>query len=807
MFAPNKSMKKILFIVCAAATQFLSAQTLEKVNFVGALHRDASKDWTKGWTEWNPKNATYGDVTDSTTLNDASSVKKISSTVTLDAKIVYLLRSMLVVESGGKLIIPAGTVIRGQADLTKSPKNYATIVVERGGMIDIQGTNTKPVVMTSSKAAGSRDRGDWGGLVICGKAVNNQGTDVQLEGFNNVSVNNTLGKFGGSDDKDNSGSIKYVRIEFAGLAFEPNKEVNSLTMGSVGSGTTIEGVQTSFGNDDAFEWFGGTVNCKKIVSYKTTDDDFDTDFGYRGTVQFGIAVRDTNYYDLSWNATSGASTSETFESDNDAAGSGKTPYTAAIFSNITCVGPVQLDKTYNDLTSTQKGAFRRGARIRRNSRLSIVNSIFMGYRNFIMFDGDSTIIAAGVKANTISEKGNLFRNNYIANTGAAAAAGTTNTGLAEVDSKNTPSGLDAWIKLSGNANMVDKAKYSKGLILVDPQNSTSPDFRPVSSNKDLIGSSDYSATLLANAGTFVVCEDFKTNPSAITVKSGSDATFTVSYPDLDATYAWQMSKGASFSNTTDGANLIGSTNDTLTVKSVTMSNNGELYRCLVNTRWCKDTGASAKLTTLFKACTLITTQPLNAAVNVGGDAKFGVIVNDTATKFAWASDLDLGMQNLPVGAAKYVGANGKELTVKSASLRNHNQPFRVVAFTNVCIDTSNTVKMTIKDSCIAFKSVKVTDTLLVRFSVKVSSLDKGQLIKVYPNPAQNQLTIDNGNYTDFAGYTVNVYNSVGAVVYTQAINQKVYTVDLKSWSSVGVYRMELTDKTGAKIAVKTIVLN
>jgi hypothetical protein len=115
--------------------------------------------------------------------------------------------------------------------------------------------------------------------------------------------------------------------------------------------------------------------------------------------------------------------------------------------------------------------------------------------------------------------------------------------------------------------------------------------------------------------------------------------------------------------------------------------------------------------------------------------------------------------------------------------------------------------MTIKDSCVAFKSVKVTDTLLVRFSVKVSSLDKGQLIKVYPNPAQNQLTIDNGNYSDFAGYTVNVYNSVGAVVYTQAINQQVYTIDLKSWSSVGVYRMELTDKSGAKIAVKTIVLN
>lgn len=800
-------MKKILLFVSLVAGQYLTAQTLEKVNFVGALHRDAAKDWTKGWTEWNPKNASYAAISDSTTLNDVSSIKKINTTVTLDAKKVYLLRSMCVIESGGKLIIPAGTVIRGEANLTLTPKNYAVLLVERGGLIDVQGTSTMPVVMTSNKATGSRDRGDWGGLVLCGKAVNNQSLDAQLEGFNNVSVNNALAKFGGTDDKDNSGSVKYLRIEFAGLAFEPNKEVNSLTLGSVGSGTVIEGVQCSFGNDDAFEWFGGTVNCKKVIAYKTTDDDFDTDFGYRGTVQFGIAVKDTSYFDLTWNATSGASTSEAFESDNDAAGSGKTPLTAAIFSNITCVGPVSLDKTYNDLSATQKGAFRRGARIRRNSRLSIVNSIFIGYRNFIMFDGDSTIIAAGVKNSTISDKGNLFRNNYIANTAAAAAAGTTNSGLSEVDAKNTPAGLDAWIKLSGNANMIDKAKYGAGLILVDPKNSTAPDFRPVSNNTDLIGSSDYSATLLSNAGTFVVCDDFKTNPSSITVKSGNDALFNVSYPDMDATYAWQISKGAGFVNTTDGANLIGSKNDSLMVKMVTMLNNGDLYRCLANTRWCKDTTSAAKLTTLFKACTLITTQPSNVSANVGSDAKFGVVVNDTATKFAWATDLDLGLQNLPTASAKYVGSTSKDLTLKSASLRNHNQPFRVVAFTNVCIDTSSTVKLTIKDSCIAFKSVKVTDTLLVRFSVKVNSLDKSQLVKVYPNPAQNQITIDNGNFADFSGYTVNIYNSLGAVVYTQAISQQIYTIDLKTWSSVGVYRMELTDKSGAKIAVKTIVLN
>ena len=495
-------MKKITFLsVAVALASQLNGQFIQMVNYAGALSSDASQDWTKGWAEWNPKQASYGVATETTTLNDASGIKNITGTVTLDASKVYLLTSTCVVRSGGKLIIPAGTVIRGAADLTATPKLYALITVERGGMIEVNGTSTNPVVMTSNKAVGSRDRGDWGGLVLCGKAVNNQGLDVQLEGFNNVAVDNTLGKFGGTDDADNSGVVKYVRIEFAGLAFEPNKEVNSLTMGSIGSGTTIEGVQCSFGNDDGFEWFGGTVSCKKLISYKTTDDDFDTDFGYRGAVQFGIAVRDTAYFDLSWNATSGASTSETFESDNDAAGSGKLPLTSALFSNITCVGPVPLDKTYNDLTATQKGAFRRGARIRRNSRLNIVNSVFMGYRNFIMFDGDSVLTASGVKSSTFSETSNVLRNNFIANTAAAAAAGVTNTGLVEVDSKNTPAAMDAWMRDAKNANKIDDANYASGAILVDPKNATAPDFRPVTASK-INTLANYDAAIFTKFGKF-----------------------------------------------------------------------------------------------------------------------------------------------------------------------------------------------------------------------------------------------------------------------------------------------------------------
>ena len=495
-------MKKITFLsVAVALASQLNGQFIQMVNYAGALSSDASQDWTKGWTEWNPKQASYGIATETTTLNDASGIKNITGTVTLDASKVYLLTSTCVVRSGGKLIIPAGTVIRGAADLTATPKLYATLVVERGGMIEVNGTSSNPVIMTSNKDAGVRDRGDWGGLVLCGKAVNNQSVDAQLEGFNNVAVDNTLAKFGGTDDADNSGIIKYVRIEFAGLAFEPNKEVNSLTMGSIGSGTTIEGVQCSFGNDDGFEWFGGTVNCKKLISYKTTDDDFDTDFGYRGAVQFGIAVKDTSYFDLSWNAPSGASTSETFESDNDAAGSGKLPLTSAVFSNITCVGPVSLDKTYNDLSATHKGAFRRGARIRRNSRLSVVNSVFMGYRNFIMFDGDSVLIASGVKSSTFSETSNVLRNNYIANTAAAAAAGATNTGLVEVDSKNTPAAMDAWLRDAKNANKIDDVNYASGAILVDPKNATAPDFRPVVASK-INTLANYDAAIFTKFGKF-----------------------------------------------------------------------------------------------------------------------------------------------------------------------------------------------------------------------------------------------------------------------------------------------------------------
>jgi hypothetical protein len=474
-------------------------QFFEKVNFVGALDSDPSKDWTAGWANFNPKSTTYPAVNDTTTLNGIdggmNGKKELSADLTLDASKVYLLKGIIVVPSGRTLTVPAGTVIRGRADVNATPKNYACIVVERGGKINVNGTASNPVVMTSWRSSG-REGGDWGGLAICGRARNNQGADVQIEGFNNVAFDPNLAKFGGTDDNDNSGSITYCRIEFAGLAFEPNKELNSLTLGSVGRGTTLHHVQCSYGNDDAFEWFGGNVNGKYLIAYRTVDDDWDCDFGWSGAVQFGISVKDTNYYDLTWNATSGGSTSESWECDNDAGGSGKTPYTSPVFSNITSIGPVQIGGRWSDGSSTVRGAFRRGARIRRNSRVTIVNSIIMGYRNAVMFDGDSVLVASGVTTASFPNNATsmIFRNNIIMGTAAGAPAGSANNGLVEVASGNASflAGFDTWIKDATNANRIDPVAFTAGTLLVDPQNSTTPNFRPVAMSPALSGANfDY----------------------------------------------------------------------------------------------------------------------------------------------------------------------------------------------------------------------------------------------------------------------------------------------------------------------------
>jgi hypothetical protein len=304
---------------------------------------------------------------------------RINADTLLKKENTYILKGLVYIVGNHTLTIQAGTTIKGSFSGT----DVAALTITRGSKIIANGTATEPIVFTSSSP--NPQSGDWGGIIICGKAGINTSFNAinglyQVEG----GVDNTFGDglAGSGDavtptaiDTDNSGSLSYVRIEYAGYAFQPDKEINSLTLAAVGSGTTIDHIQTIYAKDDAFEWFGGTVNCKYLIATKTQDDDFDTDNGYRGNVQFGLIIRDSLIADIS--------TSEAFESDNNSGGSTATPKTAAVFSNITAIGPRAT------LSNVGSSLFRAGVQIRRNSGISIFNSIIVGWPVGILIDAST----------------------------------------------------------------------------------------------------------------------------------------------------------------------------------------------------------------------------------------------------------------------------------------------------------------------------------------------------------------------------------------------------------------------------------
>ncbi|MFZ1750938.1 MAG: hypothetical protein WAU01_12130 [Saprospiraceae bacterium] len=276
----------------------------------------------------------------------------ITENTSLSSKNKYLLEGFVYVESGATLTIEPGTIIKGD----KSTK--ATLIIKPGAKIIAEGTANNPIVFTSNQPKGSRNYGDWGGLILLGKAKVNK-TPATIEGEN-------ISTFGGEIENDNSGIIKYVRIEFGGVAFETDKEINGLTLGGVGSGTIIDYVQVSHNGDDGYEWFGGSVNAKHLISFKNIDDDFDTDWGYSGRVQYGLAYRDPKVADQCT-----CSDSNGFESDNDSSGSDASPQTNCVFANVSVI----------IAEGTPDAKFRSGFRLRRNSALSIYNSLVVGAFN------------------------------------------------------------------------------------------------------------------------------------------------------------------------------------------------------------------------------------------------------------------------------------------------------------------------------------------------------------------------------------------------------------------------------------------
>lgn len=249
-----------------------------------------------------------------------------SGTVTLDASVEYRLTGSLIIEAGAKLVIPAGTKIIG----TGGTSSY--IAVAQGGQIEINGTATNPVVMKGDQDVA----GDWGGLVICGRAPINKGASATAE------VSELT--YGGTDANDNSGKIRYLRIENAGAAYNSEKEFNGLSLFGVGNGTTIEYVQIHNGADDGIEFFGGTVNTKYIVSSHNEDDAFDWTEGWNGTNEYWYGVQSTEYGDRG------------VEADNNSQNHLATPISNPTISKITLVGQ-NHDSSAIKLRVGTKGSF------------------------------------------------------------------------------------------------------------------------------------------------------------------------------------------------------------------------------------------------------------------------------------------------------------------------------------------------------------------------------------------------------------------------------------------------------------------
>ncbi|MEY4571131.1 MAG: hypothetical protein RLZ10_324 [Bacteroidota bacterium] len=412
-------MKKIyLSIVSAFLTIGLNAQDAfwTPTNYKGAFpvtDNTVATDWTAGWSNFDPQNTVY-----------PSTVTTVSTDITTNTTWsgVVLLQNKVYVKNNATLTIAPGTIIRGDK------ATQGTLIITRGAKINANGSSAQPIVFTSNEAAGNRAPGDWGGLVILGLARNNQpGGVANIEGI----VPTTDTQYGGNFDNDNSGTLKYVRVEFGGIALEPNKEINGITFGSVGSATTVDYVQVTSSGDDSFEWFGGTVNCKHIIAYRGLDDDFDCDFGFRGKVQFALSIRDKDLSDAPGD-------SNAFECDNDAAGSNAQPLTRPIFSNVTLVGP----KGNGSISLPVGEKFEKAFRLRRNSAVSVLNSLVTGWEKGLSIEGAPVV--DNVNGDTM-----VFVNNLLTNF-ATPTWSATNTNTVLNSGGATTSWYQSWWGVDGN---------------------------------------------------------------------------------------------------------------------------------------------------------------------------------------------------------------------------------------------------------------------------------------------------------------------------------------------------------------------
>ena len=394
-------------------------------------------NWMNNWTNFNPAKTEY---------NEATNI--IAGTIDKDTRLTkrntYQLVGVVYVTNNATLTIEPGTVIRGD------DKTCGTLVITNGAKIMAEGLETDPIVFTSNKETVERKPGDWGGIIILGKAPINTLGGLHTLPFD---LEPMLNHYGGQDPEDNSGILKYVRVEYAGRKLSSLKELNGISLAGVGRKTVLSNIQVSYSNDDSFESYGGDLVMNNLISYRTTDDDFDFTQGVQCNISNSIAIRHPFSSDVSG--------SRCFEVDSyDKIGN------TDMSKKLTKIDATNI--TLVNLEENSQGLVRESVYVRENTYFNLSNSIISGFTPFVLLEGN--IGDGDINLSKITFK-NLIINNC--NGGITSESGSGNPSIQ---------------KFYGNPIFfLDYTKLKNSELFSMPNIKGNPDFRMNVNNTLAIG--------------------------------------------------------------------------------------------------------------------------------------------------------------------------------------------------------------------------------------------------------------------------------------------------------------------------------
>lgn len=769
-------------------------------------------DWTAGWSNFDPENTVY-----------PATVTTVSADITTNTTWsgVVKLMNKVYVKNNATLTIAPGTIIRGDK-LTQG-----TLIITRGAKIIADGTAANPIVFTSNEAVGARNEGDWGGLVLLGLAKNNQpGGVANIEGI----VPTTDSQYGGNFDNDNSGILRYVRVEFAGIALEPNKEINGITFGSVGNQTIVDYVQVTFSGDDSFEWFGGTVNCKHLIAYRGLDDDFDTDFGFRGKIQFGLAIRDKDISDAPGD-------SNCFESDNDAAGSTAQPKTRPIFSNITIVGPKGNGTTV--LPTGEK--FEKAFRLRRNTSTCVLNSLVTGWEKGLSIEGAPVV--ANLNGDTMVFVNNILTNFAVPSWSANNTNTVLNSGGSTTSWYNSWWGVDGndstqtlaqvnWVNLFPALGVTPDARLGAGSVAANGATFLNPVFFSVAMPTVATTSYTYcqgasatalSATALtgntlrwytqAIGGTYTTTAPVPSTTTAGTytyyvsqANAGNDESMRVAItvvvnalpttPTIAASGSTSFCTGGSVDLTSSAASgNVWSTN--ATTATITVSATGNYSVTVTDANGCSSTSApisvnvsSAPAPTISasstQACSgdvvTVTASAADSYLWSTGETSQSIQVSNTAAVYVTVTNANacngvgqsattnITFTATPTAAGSFTTA-GNVVTFTNTSTGATSYSWDFGDFTNSSATAPAHAYAANGTYTVVLTAINgnCTNTATFEISIEVGIEDATQMqFEVYPNPANEQIIVA---FENTAAGSLNILDAMGRVVFTQAYNE------------------------------------